>query len=48
MSVRVPETPQRTVPGAAAEEPELALHPGPREYIKVAVKNKGADGGAKA
>ena len=37
MSVRVPETPQRTVPGAAAEEPELALHPGPREYIKVAV-----------
>src|SRR5207245_6472966 len=37
VSVRVPETPQRTVPGAAAEEPELALHPGPREYIKVAV-----------
>jgi cytochrome c oxidase subunit 4 len=37
MSVEVPETPQRTVPAAVAEEPEFALHPGPREYIKVAI-----------
>jgi cytochrome c oxidase subunit IV len=37
MSVEVPETPERTRPSAVAEEPELALHPGPRQYVKVAV-----------
>jgi cytochrome c oxidase subunit 4 len=37
MSVEVPETPERTVPSAVAEEPELALHPGPREYVRVAI-----------
>ena len=37
MSVDAPETPEQTVPAAVAEEPELALHPGPREYVKVAI-----------
>jgi cytochrome c oxidase subunit 4 len=37
MSVEVPETPERTRPAAVAEEPELALHPGPTEYVKVAI-----------
>jgi cytochrome c oxidase subunit 4 len=37
VSVEVPETPERTVPAAVAEEPELALHPGPRQYVNVAV-----------
>ena len=37
MSVEVPETPEQTRPAAVAEEPELALHPGPREYVKVAI-----------
>jgi cytochrome c oxidase subunit IV len=37
VSVEVPETPELTRPAAVAEEPELARHPGPREYIKVAI-----------
>ena len=33
----MPDTPERTRPTAVAEEPELGLHPGPREYVKVAI-----------
>ena len=31
------ETAEETEPEALVEEPELAYHPGPREYVKVAV-----------
>ena len=31
------ETTGETHPGAAAEEPELPHHPGPAEYVKVAI-----------
>jgi cytochrome c oxidase subunit IV len=36
-SESVRETAARTEPPAVAEEPELAMHPGPREYVKVAI-----------
>jgi cytochrome c oxidase subunit 4 len=36
------ETTRETQPGAAAEEPELPHHPGPAEYIKVAIVLAGA------
>ena len=33
----VEETERETQPGAVATEPELPHHPGPREYVRVAV-----------
>lgn len=36
-SEAVERTARETAPQAAAEEPELAVHPGPRQYVMVAV-----------
>jgi cytochrome c oxidase subunit 4 len=37
MQREIAETARETTPGAVAEEPELAAHPGPRTYVEVAV-----------
>src|SRR5919108_2758101 len=36
-SETVQETARETEPGAVVHEPEMAVHPGPAEYVKVAI-----------